>query len=193
MLKKLDFKFQKIDIIAIIVFIVSIIWAKIFMIEEILENTIYENIAIIPLILGIIYCIRAKKYRTFFIFCSLILFLMIAREFSYGRVLFCQLPDNPHDYYPWSHYKYGFLAHIVVGIYIAASCIWALYKKIWVDIIGLINNIKFPIWTFLAAFLMTFLQIYSEKFLHNTALEEIAEFTLYCLIFSFIYIYCKKS
>ncbi len=192
MFKHLDFKFYKVDFIAIAVLVASLIWANVFAVDEILENTIYENIAIIPLFLGIVLCLRAKKYKTFFTFIALILFLMIAREFNYGRVLFCQLPDNRHDFYPWSHYKYGFLAHIIVGIYITASCLWAVINKIWVDIIEIIKNIKFPFYTLSGCIFMTIAQIYCERFMHNTAFEEIAEFTLYCLLFSLVYIYTKK-
>ena len=82
MFKHLDFKFYKVDFIAIAVLVVSLIWANVFAVDEILENTIYENIAIIPLFLGIVLCLREKKYKTFFTFIALILFLMIARIFK---------------------------------------------------------------------------------------------------------------
>ena len=79
-----------------------------------------------------------------------------------------------------------------VGIYIGASVLYALIKKIWVDIIEIIKNITFPFWTFFASFVCVFVQIYSEGHLHNSCIEETVEFMLYSLMVALILIYRKK-
>ena len=50
-LQYLDFNFQKTDSIAIFLLILSISYIKIFNITEIYENSLLENIALIPLII----------------------------------------------------------------------------------------------------------------------------------------------
>ena len=111
---------------------------------------------------------------------------------SYGRVIFCAVPDNPHEFYKWSHYKYGWLAHVFIGIYIGAGVLWALLNKIWLDIIDIFKNVKIPVITFLIAFAAIIVQLYSEKHLENTIIEETAELIIYCTALSLVLIYYNK-
>jgi len=191
--KFLDFKFYKINNIAFVVLILSVIWAKVFNIVEIQENTIYENISILPLIAGIVLCIKSKNHKVFFNFIALILFLAIAREFSYGRVPFCAIEgSNGHEFYPWKHYKYGYLANIFVGIYIISGIIYALINKIWLDIIEIFKKVPVPFWSFLTTFVCIFIQEIYEHNFENTVVEEISEFIIYTLTFCIVWIYYKK-
>lgn len=193
MKKYIDFSFDKMNFLAIAVLLLSFLWAKIFNISEILENTIYENIAVLPLIAGIYFCLKSKKYKIFFRFIALILFLAIAREFSYGRVPFCAIEGTGgHEFYPWSYYKYGFLANIFVGIYIALGIIYALVNKIWLDIAEIFKKVPIPFWSFLMTFICIFIQEISEHKFENTVVEEIMEFTIYTLTFVIVFIYYKK-
>jgi len=193
MIKKfLDFGFDKANYITLIALIIGCIYVKAFNVTEVYENTIFENLAIIPLFVSIILCLKMKTHRVFFITLSLFLFLIIAREFNYGRVLFCALPDNPHDFYPWSHYKYGWLAHIIVGAYIILGSLWAVFNKIWVDVYDIIQKVKFPVWTFLFSFILVITQVYCEKIIHNSVIEELAELGVYCFILVLCMIYTKK-
>ncbi|MBQ8476688.1 hypothetical protein IJ531_06480 [bacterium] len=194
MKKFISFSFDKMNYLAVFVLIVSVIWAKAFNIVEIQENTIYENIAVLPLIAGIIICLKSKSHKVFFNFIALILFLAIAREFSYGRVPFAAIPDSQgHDFYPWSHYKYGYLANIFVGIYIALGCLYALINKIWIDIIEIVKKVPIPFWSFLIALVCVVIQEISEHSFENTVVEEIAEFVIYSVTFAIVWIYYKKS
>ncbi len=190
-LEMLDFRFHKEDIFAVLALIFSILFIKIFNLDNILENSLLENIQLVALVAGFVVCLVTKKYKVFYTFLAMLLFLMFARELSYGRAIFGRIPGMDGEFYTWSHYKYGYLAHIIVGIYIAIGILYALIKKIWIDVIEMIKNVKFPIWTFLASFGCVFVQMYSEKYLHSTCIEETAEFVLYCLILSLILIYRK--
>ena len=190
-LEMLDFRFHKEDIFAVLALIFSILFIKIFNLDNILENSLLENIQLVALVAGFVVCLFTKKYKVFYTFLAMLLFLMFARELSYGRAIFGRIPGMDGEFYTWSHYKYGYLAHIIVGIYIAIGILYALIKKIWIDVIEMIKNVKFPIWTFLASFGCVFVQMYSEKYLHSTCIEETAEFVLYCLILSLILIYRK--
>lgn len=182
MAKFLDFKFYKENYLALAALIISIIFIKVFNLSEILENSFLENIQLLALLGGFIACFKTKNHKTFFTFLALVLLLMFAREISYGRVF---VDENV------VHFNKK-LCHIIVGIYIFSSVIWALFKKIWQDIISIIKNIAFPFWTFLASFLCVASQLLSEKYLDNTCIEETAEFVLYTLILVLILIYRKK-
>ena len=191
-LEMADFKIHKENLYAVFALIFSVIFIKIFNLESIPENSVLENIQLVALFGGFVVCLFTKKYKVFYTFLAMLLFLMIARELSYGRAIFGRIPGTVDQFYTWSHYKYGYLAHIIVGIYIAIGVLYALIKKIWVDVIEMVKNVKFPVWTFLASFACVFIQIYSEKYLHNSCIEETAEFVLYCLILALILIYRKK-
>ena len=192
-MKFLDFKFYKENYIAILALVFSIIFVKVFNLNHIVENSLLENIQLLALGAGFFACLKTKKYKVFFTFLALVIFLMMAREISYGRVFFARIPGGTSDeLYGWSHFKYGYLAHIFVGIYIALGILYALIKKIWVDIIEIIKTIAFPVWTFLMSFGCVVIQLLSEKTLHSTVIEETAEFMLYCLILALILIYRKK-
>ena len=182
MLKFLDFKFYKENYIAVVALIFSVIFIKIFNLHNIPENSLLENMQLIALFAGFVASVKAKNYKVFFTFLGLLLLLMFAREISYGRVLIegTDIPFNKK------------ICHIIVGVYIGLGALYALIKKIWVDIINIIKNIKFPFWTFLMSFGCVFVQLVSEEYLQNTCIEETAEFMLYCLILSLILIYKKQ-
>ena len=182
MTKFLDFKFYKENYLAVIALIISVVFIKIFNLSEILENSFLENMQLLALFGGFIACIKTKNYKTFFTFLALVMLLMFAREISYGRVF---VDENV------IHFNKK-LCHILVGIYIGASVLYALIKKVWVDIIAIIKNIAFPFWTFFASIACVVIQLLSEKYLHNTCIEETAEFMLYSLMLALILIYRKK-
>ena len=191
MKKFFDFGFHPLNILPFIVFGISLLWIKFFNITAIYENSWYENTAIIPLIIAIIMCFRSKKHKVFFNVLAMLLILAIAREFSYGRVLFAQIP-NTHSYYSWSHYKYGYLAHVVVWLYVAWMAIYALVKKIWVDIKNILIETTMPFWSFFFLIITIGLQYYSEHILHYDMGEEVLEYMIYTFIFVIVYIYMKK-
>lgn len=182
MKKFLDFKFYKENYLALIALIISFAFIKIFNLESIEENSFLENMQLIALLGGFFASLKTKKYKTFFTFLALIMLLMFAREISYGRVF---IDENVVNF----NKK---LCHILVGIYIGASVLYALIKKIWMDIIEIIKNIAFPFWTFFASIACVIIQIYSEGHLHNSCIEETAEFMLYSLMVALILIYRKK-
>ncbi len=192
LLNYFDLNFRKVNAIMILLFVLCIVAAKVLHITEIPENSLLENLQLVALFAGFVLCFRFKNNKALFNFAAMIIFLMVMRELSYGRCIFCQLPDDPHNFYPWSHYKYGFLAHVFVGIYIAASALYAIINKVWIDIKEVITKAKFPVWDFAFMGALTVLQIYGESVAHNSCLEEIAEFMLYSVIFGFVYYYYKK-
>ncbi len=191
--KFMDFKYFKHFIILVCIFLVCLFLIWIFDIKYIAENSILENSQLVVLFSAFILCLRAKNHKVLFRFGAMVIFLMVMRELSYGRCLFCQLPDNPHEFYPWSHYKYGWLAHVIVGLYIAISCLYAIINKIWIDIKTVFEKCKFPFLDLILMVILVILQYLGERTLHSSCLEEIAEFTLYCAVFALVYYFYKRT
>ncbi len=187
----INFNLQKTDIPALVILVLCVIYVKLFNITVIHENSLIETLSLIPLFFGIFICCNSKKHKVFFRIIALIFFLMIMRELSYGRVIFCKIPGQIDEFYPWSHYKYGFLAHIIIDIYIAGIFLYGILNKVWIDIINILKKVKLPFWTFLFSVILVITQIYCEN-IHNTIVEEISEFVLYWLMVSICLIYIKK-
>lgn len=178
----MDFKFYKENFLIILSLIISIVFIKIFNLETIEENTLLENLQLVALLGVFFVSIKTKNHKTFFTFLAMLFLLMFAREVSYGRVFIDE---------EIVHFNKK-LCHILVGIYIGIGVLYALIKKIWIDVINMIKNIKFPIWTFLIAILCVLIQIISEKTLHNSCIEETVELMLYCSMVVLVLIYKKK-
>ena len=183
MSKFLDFKFYRENFIAIIALVFSVIFIKIFNLVQIEENTLLENVQLIVLFAGFIASVKAKNYKVFFTFLAMLLLLMFAREISYGRVFI----DETQVHFNKK------LCHLAVGFYMVFGALYAIYKKIWIDVINIIKNIKFPFWTFIMSFACVFVQLVSEKYLENTCIEETVELMLYCSILTLILIYSKNK
>lgn len=191
--KIIDFKYFKNALVSIAIFILCLLTTKFLGITRIEENSLLENIQLVALAAGFVVCLKAKKHKTLFRFTAMIIFLMFMRELSYGRCIFCQLPDNPHEFYKWSHYKYGWLAHVFIGIYIASAFLYAIVNKIWIDIKNIFVNVRLPFLDILTMAFLTIVQLLGEKILDSTILEETAEFTLYVAICLLVYYFYKKS
>ncbi|MCM1340087.1 MAG: hypothetical protein NC191_10490 [Muribaculaceae bacterium] len=162
-------------------------------VQEIPENSWLENTQLIALIAGICFCLNPKNnkdYKVINIFFALIIFLLAMREISYGRVFFAQIPGT-NDFYHWSHYKYGYLAHIIIGLYIAGSLAWALWKKVFVKIWEVLKKTLFPFWNVVLLGAAIPLQVIAEKRFDNTLVEETLELLMYCLIAYMVFLYNK--
>lgn len=188
-----DFKYIKNSAVSLAIFAICLILLYLFNVDYIPENSLLENIQLIALVGGFVLCLKAKNHKVLFRFGAMAIFLMIMRELSYGRCIFCQLPDDPHMFYPWSHYKYGWLAHVIVGIYIAGAFIYAIVNKIWIDIKDVFNKARFPFWDLVIMAFFTVMQLLGEKTLDSTVLEETAEFSLYCAICALVYYFYKRT
>ena len=190
--KYIDFSFNKINFIPIIVLILNFLVLRILNITVIYENSCLENVQLIVLVLPIIFALRMKTHRAFFVFVSMFLFLMIAREISYGRVIFGAIEGQPDAFYQWSDYKYGFLANYVIAAYIIAMFLYGIVKKIYFDIPLILRKVRLPFWSVFGCAICTIAQIMGESTLHNTVLEETAELVLYSIIATMVIYYCRK-
>lgn len=193
LLKLIDFKYVVNAAFVLASFVICLLFLWVFNIDHIPENSLIENSQLVVLAAAFILCIKMKSHKALFRFGAMVIFLMFMRELSYGRCIFSQLPDNPHEFYPWSHYKYGWLAHVVIGIYIVGALVYAAVTKIWIDIKNILEKTKFPFWDFVVMAFLTGMQYIGEKILDNTVLEETAELSIYVAILALTYYFYKKT
>ncbi len=191
--KYVNFNFKSTAIL--IVLTVAVIFVlKLCGINEIPENSLLENTQIIVLAGGGLYCLFSKinkEYKPINIFFALIIFLLAMREISYGRVFFAQIPGT-NDFYHWSHYKYGYLAHIIIGLYIAGTFVYALLKKVFIKIWEVLQKTQVPFWNVLLLLTAIPVQMLAEKRFHSTLVEEMTELLMYCLIVYMVVFYNKS-
>ena len=188
--KYVDFNFKSTSLF-IVLTLAAIFGLKLCGVNEIPENSLLENTQLIVLAGGGLYCLISKsdkEYKPINIFFALVIFLLAMREISYGRVFFAQIPGT-NDFYHWSHYKYGYLAHVIIGIYIAGAFVYALCKKVFVKIWEVLQKTQFPFWNVLLLLTVIPVQILAEKRFHSTLVEETVELLMYCLIVYMVVLY----
>lgn len=198
LLEKINFKFSKAEIAVFAIIVLNYLIIRTFGITEIPENSLLEDLQFFVLLFGTGLCVYFRnkvedKFKPLYVLGAMLFFLLALREVSYGRVFFCHVEGGgPDDFYPWKHYKYGFLAHYIIGLYIAIMAIYGIIKKVWNEIIFLLTKIKFPFWMYFISVLSVIVQIYSEHYLDKTCLEETSELVIYCCVIALACLYYKE-
>lgn len=191
-MKNFTLKPRVADFAVIVITAVLVCVLKFMGITEIPENSLVENIQLLALFGGILVCFFTRnnpEYKTLNRFLAMILILMFLREISYGRCIFCQIDGNPHEFYPWKHYKYGYLAHVFIGGYIAAIALYGIINKVWLSAFNALKSVKFPVISTVLAIFAIVIQLYAEKVTKSTFVEEISELSIYIIIATVIYYY----
>ena len=151
------------------------------------ENGIVENLQIVILVVAFIICITAKKDRSLFVFCGLVILLLIMREINFGRLYFCEKYLAANEVCRWKNLKYGYIAEYGRLLYSIGIVIYACYHKLWKVIWKYAILAPIYIWDIAIILLCTTLGIMAEfESVDNEILEESAEgiayFALaYCL------------
>lgn len=154
------------------------------------ENGIIENLQILWLIGGMLYCIKAHscKYadwggssKAFGKAGTIYFFLLIMREISWGRVFFTN-PDGGIIQYSQMG-LYGKLVHPMVGILILSMLILLYKARIW----RMLNIVKIPVKSFSLLLLFIFFSCVGERTnftgFHGQVAEELAEFGAYMMMY----------
>jgi len=171
----LNLKPRMADIAVIVITAAFVAVLKLMGINEIPENSLVENIQLIALFVGIVFCFLTRnnpEYKTMNRFIAMILFLMFLREISYGRCIFCQIDGNPHEFYPWKHYKNGYLAHVFVGIYIAIIALYGIINKIWLSAWNALKTVKFPVISAVLTIISVIITLLGEKVAGTLSLKK---------------------
>ncbi|WP_293693566.1 hypothetical protein [uncultured Phascolarctobacterium sp.] len=154
------------------------------------ENGIIENLQLLWLIGGVLYCIKAHSYKyadwggsskALWKAGTIYFFLLIMREISWGRVFFTN-PDGGMIQYSQMG-LYGKLVHPLVGILIVTMLILLYQARIW----RVLLITKLPVKSFTLLLLFIFFSWVGErtKFtgFHGQVAEELAEFGAYMMMY----------
>ena len=156
------------------------------------ENGIIENLQLLILTLGIFIAVRPKTDEKFFYFVALVLGILFIREVNCFRTVFFAIPGTENEFYRWSEIKYGWLAHILYGAYMAFVGIYFLVNKLFINLWQKLSNIKFPFWNFVLLLISIIIGLYAEE-VHLLVFEESAELLFYVVLIGFVYLYSRHK
>lgn len=162
------------------------------------ENGLLENLQMMFLMLGIIFCVTARTDKPLYLFFATIIFFFMLREVNCGRMIFWSRSGEifysgmPTDYLKWKEIPHGSL--IRTGIYIAITslCILAWCRKgNFTALKKTLLNTKAPFWELLlliCGFLCTFI---TERLHLCFITEEIGELLLYTALTAAVFRYSR--
>ena len=156
------------------------------------ENGIIENIQLIILAIGIYFSLSAKTDKKFFYLIAMILGILFIREVNCFRTVFFAIPGTENEFYRWSEIKYGWLAHVLYGIYMAIVGIYFLVNKLFVNLWDKLWTIRLPFWNFILLLIGMITGLYAEE-IHHLVYEESAELLFYVALISFVYLYSQDK
>lgn len=190
--KHINYGFQNITWFGIITALL-IIPAVMFLPERCgYENGVVENIQLAVLFLGMFFALRPKVDKKFFYFIAMVLGILLIREVNCGRTIFFAIPGQENAFYSWKEIKYGWLAHIIYGLYMGLVGIYFLANKLFVTLWQKLWNIRLPFWNFVLLLVGMVAGLYAEE-AHMLVFEESAELLFYVALISFVYLYSQHK
>lgn len=158
------------------------------------ENGIIENIQLLQLAAGFVFCLKLRNtdqklnnipLKYLWQAGAIVFFMMFMREISWGRAFFFHPDGRMYSYKDLG--LYGKLVHPAVGLLLAAL-LFLLYKcRIW----KLVQQVKFPASSTLLLVIYIILQYIGEHcnlaFFHGEVAEELCESACYQMIFYIVY------
>ena len=146
------------------------------------------------LILCSIYAFTANNNRRLFIFAGFVIIFLSLREINYGRTLwFFADENNPTKFPKWKDIPYGWLAHVLVGVYMVILAAVFIVKKLWRDIRDILRSTRLPIWEIALATILAAAAHTVEEVTHNCLLEECLELGFYICLTTLFWRYTRNK
>ena len=193
LMRFLDWRFRNTSWFALVVVVLCVLGRFLLPDSWGNKNSPLETLQMVALFAGLFLTCTAKKYRNLFVFLSLVLFVVIAREVNFGRTLFIFAnPEDANQFPKWKDMEYGWLAHVLVGCYMAGNLIYFVWRKVWRDIFSLLSMVRLPVWDALlaSAGLVTSLAF---EMTHDRLSEELSELVLYVCGVGILYLYTRNK
>lgn len=157
------------------------------------KNSPVETVQMVVVLIGLYISCTAKDYRSLFVFVSLVLFFVFAREVNYGRTLFIfEDPENANQFPKWKDMEYGWVAHVVVGFYITGILIYFIWRKVWLELQRMLSSVQLPVWDVLLAVSALIAGVAYEA-QHDNLSEELSELVLYVGGVGILYLYTRNK
>ena len=146
------------------------------------------------LILCSIYAFTANNNRRLFIFAGFVIIFLSLREINYGRTLWFFADENNPDKFPkWKDIPYGWLAHVLVGVYLVILAAVFIVKKLWRDIRDILRSTRLPIWEIALATILAAAAHTAEEVIHDNLLEECLELGFYICLTTLFWRYTRNK
>lgn len=191
--KYLDWQFRPTTWTTLVVAIVCLLAAFVLPDSYGDKNSPLENVQMLVLAVGLYVTCTAKDRRKLYVFASLCLFLILAREVNYGRTLFIFAdPEKANSYPKWKDLEYGWVAHLCVGLYMLWLVVYFIWRKVWKEAWETLRTIRIPASDVLLAVGGMVVGVAFES-MHNCLSEELGEIVLYVGGVGILYLYTRHK
>lgn len=191
--KYLDWQFRPTTWITMLVALVCLVCAFVLPDSFGDKNSPIETVQMVVLVIGLFVTCTAKDRKCLYVFASLCLFLILAREVNYGRTLMIFAdPENANKYPKWKDMEYGWLAHVFVGIYMVWMLVYFIWRKVWKHCLEVLQTIRIPAMDVALAIGGMVVGIAFEA-MHNCLSEELGEVVLYVGGVGILYLYSRNK
>lgn len=191
--KHLDWQFRATSMLTLLVALVCLVCA--FVLPDSLgdKNSPIENVQMLVVAIGLYVTCTARDRKCLYVFASLCLFFILAREVNYGRTLFIFAdPENPNKYPKWKDMEYGWIAHVCVGLYMVWLLVYFFWRRVWKQVWEVLCTVRIPAWELLLAICGLLAGVIFES-RHNCLSEELGEIVLYVGGVCLLYLYSRNK
>lgn len=157
------------------------------------ENSLVENIQMAVLAGALVLCATARNHRCFYRFAAVVVLLLMLREVSFGRTIFFPVEGQVDTYYKWKEIPYGWLAHWVIGAFMAAMAAVFILKRLWKPLWEIVQQKAFPVWGVVLMGFGVVLTSAMEKVFHDIVAEEVSELGMYFAFAYLVAVYTRRS
>lgn len=191
--KYLDWQFRPTTWLTLIVAMVCLVCAFVLPDSFGDKNSPIESVQMLVIVIGLYVTCTAKDRKCLYVFASLCLFFILAREVNYGRTLFIFAdPENANKYPKWKDMEYGWLAHVGVGLYMVWLVVYFIWRKVWKEAWEVLQTIRIPASDVVLAISGVLVGTVFES-LHDCLSEELGEVVLYIGGVGILYLYSRNK
>ena len=157
------------------------------------KNCPVETVQMVILAICLWITCTAREKRPLYVFASLVLFFVLAREVNYGRTLsiFAD-PENANKFPKWKDMEYGWVAHLCVGLYMVWLVVYFCWRKVWKELWETCRGVKLPAADVLLALVGLAAALVFES-AHDSLHEELGELLMYTAGMGVLYLYTRKK
>ncbi|MBR5889926.1 MAG: hypothetical protein IKY92_07775 [Akkermansia sp.] len=193
MSKYLDWQFRFTTWLTLAVALVCLVCAYVLPDSFGDKNSPIETVQMVIVAIGLYVTCTAKDRKVLYVFASLCLFFILAREVNYGRTLIIFAdPENANKFPKWKDMEYGWVAHLCVGLYMVWLLVYFIWRKVWKEVWEVLRTCRIPISELLLAAIGLLAGVFSES-LHNCLLEELGEVIMYVGAICILYLYSRNK
>lgn len=185
------FRFQK-PLLISLALLLSCVAVRQMPVEWGYENSLVENVQMAVLAAGMLLCLFARRERRLYRFAAMVFLLMMLREVSYGRTIFFAVPGEVDTFYKWSEIPYGWVAHVLVGLYMAYMALYFILNRLYKPLWGILTEIRIPLVTAVVMLVSMVVATVMEK-MELAPAEEMAELAFYVALVTAVYSYTRDT